>query len=265
MRDDRVKNLLTLGSEIAGAAVGGAVGFFAAGPAGAAGAGVLGVAAAKLLQDVSGRSLSRREEIRIGAAAAFAIDYIRHRLEAGERPRTDGFFTEQQAGISAAEEIFDGVLVTAKSDHEEQKARYYGRLFANVSFDPHCSRHEANYLLHVMDSTTFLQLVLLSIFRDTSRFHLRSARYKPGEVISFDLLTILSATFTLFQAGLLRLHEAGAQHGEIVLEMNQLRPAFISLTASATRLYQMAGLADIGYEHFTPVVAALSVSSNPKA
>jgi hypothetical protein len=44
VQNEQVSRLLSHGSELAGAAVGGAVGFFAAGPAGAAGAGALSAA-----------------------------------------------------------------------------------------------------------------------------------------------------------------------------------------------------------------------------
>ena len=265
MSSNRIKDLLSLGSQIAGAAAGGAVGFFAAGPAGAAGAGALGVAAATLLQDISTRALSHREAVRVGATAAYALDYIRQRLETGEQPRNDGFFDTTKTNTSAAEEIFEGVLLTSKNDHEEQKARYYGRLFGNVSFDPHCSQQEANYLLHVMDNMTFLQLILLNIFADTTRFHLRSIRYEPGEHVSYDLLTILSATLALFQAGLLRLREPGQDSYEVVFDMNELRPAHVSLGPQATRLVQIAGLADIADENLTPIVSSLSTPPIAKA
>ena len=259
--NERIKNLLSGGAEIAGAAVGGAIGFFATGPSGAAAAGALGVATAKLLQDISHRALSHREEVRVGATASYAVDYIRQRLQAGETPRNDGFFSGQTTGTSPAEEIFEGVLLKAKNDHEEQKARYYGKLFSNVAFDIHCSRQEANYFLHVMERLTFLQLVLLNIFSNTNRFQLRSTRYQPGEQVSFAQLSILSATFDLFQQNLLRLQEPGAQHGEIALDLNQIRPAYTSLTVTGTRLFQLSGLSEIAQVDIEPVIKLFSMPS----
>src|SRR5690349_15987772 len=72
------------------------------------------------------------------------------------------FFQHDSTGRSPAEEIVEGVLLKMKNEHEERKARFYGQLFTNVSFDPNCSPAEANYLLHVMDRVTFLQLSLVS-------------------------------------------------------------------------------------------------------
>jgi len=113
--DDRVKALLTTGGEIAGGAAGAAIGFLAAGPAAAAGASVAGVmiakATTKLLGEIVGSSLSRGETIRVGGTAAYAIAAIAEFLEQGREPRDDGFFVSEMYTRSAAEELFDGVLL----------------------------------------------------------------------------------------------------------------------------------------------------------
>ncbi len=131
-------------------------------------------------------------------------------------------------------------------------------MFANVAFDPHCTPQEANYMLRLIDSLTFLQLVLLNIFTDKARFTLRSTRYEPGEQVTFNLLAILSAEFDLFQRGLLRLQQPPAQHGEIVLEMNQIIPAYVHLTSHGQRLVQLASLREINSQDIKPVEEALS-------
>lgn len=91
---DRVRTIITTGSEMAGAASGGVLGFLMGEPGGAAVGDVAGVAiskvSAKVLSDVAHRSLSQGEEIRIGAAT-FAIQNIQRRLDNGEHPRNDGF------------------------------------------------------------------------------------------------------------------------------------------------------------------------------
>ncbi|SRR6266480_3439260 len=168
--DERVLTLIKRGGAIGGAATGSVVGFLAGGPIGAAVGGALGATLQTVATEIVNRELSRREEMRVGATASYAIDFIHERLERGDRPREDKFFLQEQSGSSPAQEIFEGVLVKAKADHEERKARFYGVLFANVAFDATCSRSEANYLLHLMDGPTFLQLALISLFSDTDRF-----------------------------------------------------------------------------------------------
>ena len=82
--NDKAKEIIKAGAEIAGKAVGGALGFLAAGPLGAAGAGAAGGAvsvviakgAILLLGDIAHRHISHREVERIGATAAMALDAI---------------------------------------------------------------------------------------------------------------------------------------------------------------------------------------------
>ena len=106
---EKAKSLISIGAEIAGAAVGGAIGFFATGPVGAAGAGSLGVivakAGAKLLGDVADRTMSAREKVRVGAAAAVAFNKIEKVALSGNEPRKDDFFNSEEGKRSDAEEI----------------------------------------------------------------------------------------------------------------------------------------------------------------
>ena len=166
-QNDTANQLITTGAEIAGAAVGGALGFLAGGPIPAAGAEVIGVVIAKgatrLLTDYANRRLSRREQIRVGAAAAFALAAIRERLENGEKPREDGFFSEETKGRSSAEEIFEGVLQKSKNEHQEKKIKLLGNFFANVAFSPDVSVSEANHLLRIAESLTYRQMCLLAM------------------------------------------------------------------------------------------------------
>ena len=67
--DEAIKSLIRSGSEIAGAAAGGALGFFAAGPVGAAagsvGGAVITQGLSRLGAEIKKRILGDREEVRI--------------------------------------------------------------------------------------------------------------------------------------------------------------------------------------------------------
>lgn len=173
MRDDdkKVKSLISAGTDIAGAAVGGALGFIASGPATAVGAGVVGIGVTRVLRDVASRFLSEREFTRVGASAAIAVSLINERLGRGEEIRGDGFFDPKGQPRSSAEEIFEGALLASKNTHEEKKAQYLGRLFANVVFDATCLVNEANYHIHVAEALTYSQFVLLRLFASASGSH----------------------------------------------------------------------------------------------
>ncbi len=245
---DQVEKVLALikhGGAIGGAATGSVLGFLAGGPIGAAVGGAIGGALQSVTSEIANRELSRREEVRVGGTVSYAIDFIHERLTRGDCPRKDKFFSEEKSGTSPAEEIFEGVLLKAKGDHEEQKARFYGALFANVAFDPTCSRSEANYLLHLMDGLTFLQLALISLFSNPERFPKLPSESYEGKRIDFELLNALAATFELFQNGILKQWKRGEQGAEVVFDSMELLPAHMVLSPAGKRLFELAGLGAI--------------------
>lgn len=116
---EKIESLISTGSKIAGAVTGEAVAFLVGGPGGAAIGGVL----TKILSDIADRILSKREKMRVGATAAFALEKIKSYLDAGLRLRDDGFFQGKEGNRADAEEIFEGVLLKAKNEHEEKKSQ----------------------------------------------------------------------------------------------------------------------------------------------
>lgn len=99
-KNSGIRRLINTGAEIAGGAVGGALGFLAGGPAGAAILGASGAAAAAALkhigEEASERLLGPREQVRVGGVLAIAAGEIHQRLERGESVRTDGFFDREE-------------------------------------------------------------------------------------------------------------------------------------------------------------------------
>ncbi len=244
--DQKVVALIKHGGGIVGGAAGGLIGFLAGGPIGAVFGGALGAALQSGASDVADRVLSHREQMRVGATMWYALEFIRERLERGDRPREDGFLRQDETGRYPAEEIFEGALLKMKNEHEERKAPFYARLVTNVSFESDCSPAEANYLLHVMDSLTFMQLSLISLFRNAEQFaELPTSGYAEKQITG-ELSNVLAATFELCQNGLVSLREAGAENGTVVLDPTEIEPAHMSLRPVGQRLYDLAGLEVIG-------------------
>ncbi len=104
------------GSEIAGAAVGGALGLLG-GPPGVAAGAVGGVLVTRALKRIGAelqlRLLGPRQEVRVGATFAFAATEISERLERGDHERHDGWFDGGGEGRPHAEELLEGVLLNA--------------------------------------------------------------------------------------------------------------------------------------------------------
>lgn len=161
-----IRKLISTGAEIAGGAVGGALGFLAGGPAGAALGGAGGAAAAAALkhigEEASERLLAPREQVRVGGVLAIAAEEVRRRVEQGESVRTDGFFESRNGGRPDAEEVAESILLKSQREAEEKKIPYMGHLFAAVAFDPQISPQCHIKSLKLLSSLPIASYVFLS-------------------------------------------------------------------------------------------------------
>lgn len=117
--------------------------------------------------------------------AALTIDGIRER-QLFESVRNDDFFDDHAAAGSAAEEIFEGVLLSAKQQHEQLKLPLLAKFYANLVFESSIKRSEANYLLSIAESLTYTQLCLLGLCSENQRraYRLRERCWIIGEEVS---------------------------------------------------------------------------------
>jgi len=247
---DKVKSIITTGSEMIGAAAGGVLGFLAGGPAGAAAGGVAGVAisktTAKVLTDVAHRSLSQMEENRIGATATFAIQNIQRRLERGENPRCDDFFqTQQYASRCNAEEIFEGVLLKSKNEHEEKKVKIFANIFSNIAFTSGLSVGEANHILQIGNNLTYRQMCLLALFNRKNEMRDLQLVESLQNSQSFEIISILQEIYQLYNYGLLSCTVPNSPHYQALLGWDDVKPTRMELTSLAKRYYAIMGLNEL--------------------
>ncbi|MCC6579709.1 MAG: hypothetical protein IT440_04655 [Phycisphaeraceae bacterium] len=257
--NNKMESLISAGSDIAGAAVGGALGFIAGGPAVAAGAGVVGVGVTRVLRDVATRFLSSRETARVGATASIAISSIQERLKNGEKLRSDNFFETRCRQPSSAEEIFEGTLLAAKNTHEEKKALYLGYLFSNVAFDITCTKAEANHLIHVADSLTYTQFILLHLFSaSSSAQNLRGTAYGADAQVCYATISTLQSIHELCNLNLLIMQGPNESHHTIVMGgINIICPQHLKLAISGNRLHKLLGLSAIPQEEMEVITRSL--------
>ncbi len=187
-------SLLSQGGKIGGSALGGAIGSLA-GPGGTVLGAALGAAVSEtcvvVLDDLANRYLSPKEQQRVAGVAALAIDGIRERL-LFEGKRDDGFFESTNDSPTAAEELFEGMLLTAKQEHEQLKLPYLANFYTNLVFDSSVKRSEANYLLSLAESLTFCQFCLLGLVsaKQKAAFSLRHRVWLMGDVLSEETTSI---------------------------------------------------------------------------
>lgn len=247
MTADETERLINRGSEIAGGAVGGAVGFLAGGPIGASAGAALGVSCSHALKDIAGRFLSNREEIRIGGAAAFALNTIAIRIEKGDIPRSDGFFKESLGDRSESEELFEGVLLKAKNAHEERKLEHIGKLYANIVFDESCTRAEANQLVSLAENLSYSQFCLLALAQNINSYEVRSNKVEQGTPVTYEYLSLIQQAMQLFRLSMLK------DNKHFLLSSLDIVPSQLKMTWEGIRFYEKLSLSDIPKSEITRI------------
>ena len=194
-KDDKIRQLINYGTEIASGAVGGALGFLIGGPVGAvvggAGAPVAAITLRSIGQEILERQLGPREKVRVGAAFAIAAADIRQQIKNGESVRTDGFFDKKQTGRSDAEEVAESVLLKVQREPEEKKIQYMGYLLSSIAFNPQISVHMAHQLVKVAEQLTYRQLCILKLCVVKDKFGLRDKDYRYHGAFKKDLYQVL--------------------------------------------------------------------------
>lgn len=239
-------SLLSRGGKIAGAAVGGAIGVLT-GPTNTLAGAAIGAAAGEVcvvvLDDLAQRFLSPREEQRVAGVAALAIDSIREKL-LWQPIRDDDFFNAEASQPSPAEEVFEGVLLAAKQEHEHLKLPYLANFYANLAFMPYIKRAEANFLLGIAESMTYRQFCLLSLVEQLGSFQTRNEPWTRDTQGPESHETTLEA-LVLYQKQLIVSFSNEAGRGVNVYEPGLVIPSRAMISGPGVKLCALLGLHDI--------------------
>lgn len=258
--EEAIEAFLRKGIAVAGSATGQAaaaiVGGTLAGPPGALAGAAVGKVCEIIIEDLANRYLSNREEVRVSGVAALAVDDIRERLMLGAEPRQDDFFNIVD-GNSPAQEIFEGVLLSAKQEHEQKKLPYLAKLFSNLTFKPYFKQGEANHLLTVAESLTYQQFCILAIVARREEFDLRQHRWPENGSMPAENLDLAQQAFYLYQRQLLLNRNRSSGSVVIVLETTQFEPANSVLSPTGLRLCELLGLESMPIEELSNIAPLL--------
>lgn len=254
-KSGKIRRLIDSGAEIAGGAVGGALGFLAGGPIGAAALGAGGAAAAMALrhlgQEASERLLGPREQVRIGGVLAIAAGEISDRITGGEKIRTDGFFDPKSSGRSDGEEVAESVLLKSQREPEEKKIPYMGHLLSSVAFDTTISAHMAHQLVKVAEQLTYRQLCLLKLAVVKQALGLRSADYRGQSSFAKELYQVLYECLDLYHRALINFG------GEALFGPTDVAPNRMTVQALGADLFNLMKLSTIPDADLVPIAAQL--------
>lgn len=251
-----IRRLINTGAEIAGGAVGGALGFLAGGPVGAAFLGASGAAAAAALkhigEEASKRLLGPREQVRIGGVLAIAAGEISQRLEHGETVRIDGFFDKKPTGRSDAEEVAESVLLKSQREPEEKKIPYMAHLLAGVAFDSQIGAHMAHQITKAAEQLTYRQLCIMKLAVVKDGFALRDVDYRGyGDRFTKDLYQVLYECLDLYHRGFINFG------GDVAFGPTDVKPRGMTVQGLGADIFNLMQLSLIPIEDLMPIALRL--------
>lgn len=243
-KDGKIQSLISSGAEIAGGAIGGALGFLAGGPIGAAAGGAGGAVAAVALKhigsEVSERVLAPREKVRAGGVLAIAAANIDQKVKSGEKIREDNFFTASSSDSrSRAEEIAESVILKAQREPEEKKIPFMGNLLANISFDASISVELGHQIIKTAEQLTYRQLCILKLSAVKNQLNLRQQDYREQSSFPKDLYQVLYEYLDLYNRGLVNFG------GGVAFGPTDVKPGSTTIQGLGADIFNMMGLNNI--------------------
>ena len=250
-----LRKIIAGGTEIAGGAVGGALGFLAAGPGGAAVLGAGGVLAANALkrvgQEVADRMLGPREKIRVGAVVAIAAMEIKGRIDKGEALRDDAFFETDASGRSRADSVVESILLKSQREPEEKKIQFMGHLLSNIAFDKTISGDMAHQIIKVAEDLTYRELCILRLSAVKEFYTLRASDYRGYGPFPKELYQVLYECMDLYHRGLINFG------GSVGFGPTDVTPNAMTIQGLGADLYNLMSLAEITDKDILPIAAEL--------
>lgn len=262
-KEEKLEAFLNKGKKIlsesiaAGAA--GYIAFLTGGAAGAIAGGVLAPIMSATLSDISNRILSEREEIRVGATTQYAINRIQGRINNGDKLREDNFFDSNGTQRSDAAEVFEGILIKAKNEHEENKIQYLGELYANIAFDNTVNKDFANQLLSIAERLTFQQLRIISLLHpDRKIANMRKEDYSNCKGMKRETLSTLLDIYELYRMSVVYLLRPKSSTPTTFLSYGDIEPANMHLNYMGKVLYDLMDLSRIPNQEIMEIAITLA-------
>lgn len=250
----KVKYVIQMGAAITGGAAGAALGLITANPLGVIALGALGAGIGKALEDVAERVYSNREKTRIGAAATFTINKIDEEIQSGKSFRQDEFFKQHDYYRSPADELFEGMLLAAKNEHEERKIKTISNVFSNSVFMPNISVGEVNHMLRIVQNLSYRQMCVLSLFHRKNLIEglkLSETNFLDQEhlleELSTDSISLRQEIYELYHMGLVNKFSSAKNPKDFIalLSWDSVVPNNMVLSDFGERCYELMGLYEL--------------------
>lgn len=208
--------------------------------------GIIGTVVGKIIEvgtkDLLNRFLSKREIERVKTVREMSLEKIEEKLKSGNQIRNDGFFDNGEK--SNASEVFEGILLVAKSTYEEKKLEMLSNMFSNIAFDESISSAIANQLVKLADDLTYRQLLIIrcvGIGQISDEYGINIRKQDTyTEVTGIENVGIAIDTFNLYQRGCL-------SSKSVILCSAGINPSELSVTGYGALLWKL-----MDFEHRAP-------------
>lgn len=216
-----------------------------------------GATVESVLNDFAERTLSHREQYRVGGALFFASNKLQERIGNGDILRKDDrFFANNENYRSSSEEILEGVMTKSKVEYEELKIKYISYIYANAAFSEYMVE-ELNLYLRIAENLTYRQLCIISCIKNQTI----DLRKTDIDNCSIEQIAILQEMNNLSQQGIIEMYApesddngfaAGgifrvSQRGEFqpIYSWEDIVPGRLALTELGEAVYSIMGLEEI--------------------
>ena len=194
-----------------------------------------------------------REQVRVGAALAFAVELAVTRAAEGRSVRTDGFVVPAGAERGAADEVAEAAVFASRASAEEWRVRHLGYLVAEAAVSPDLDAGVVRRGLRLAESLTGRQLAYLAAVGRRERIPLPMTPPMPQDPRGWREWGALEDVADLQRRGLLDPPPAQPRPGGTALP--RLRAADLRLTRRGVLVHRLLAL-DLLHENAVAMALA---------
>ena len=143
-----------------------------------------------------------RESRKILTVLQYSLKTIYENLNGNNNIRKDAFLINTEDGKSLSEEITEGILISARNEHEERKLKYYGYLLGNIMFKEDLDIDECNRLIITSRNLSYSKIKLINMYVISQSIQvpiLKRENYTKTGIKDYKLLGILQDTLDMIQ------------------------------------------------------------------
>ena len=190
----------------------------------------------EIIEEINENIYSVKENKKILSTLYFSLNAVKENLEKYMVIQENYLKAINDENKLLIEELFEGIIISAKNEHEDNKLKYYGYLLGNIIFKENLDRDEFNRLIKISRNLSYCQIKLINMYVISQMIQvpiLKREDYTKTGVGSYKLLGILQDTLDMIQKSILN------GSGNLVLDVVQINPSKIKVQGMGTLLYNL--------------------------